>query len=171
MSGSGNTTVPSGREDLSSSSPTPPLGPALYIAHSYQQPDRIGECCPIDPHAPAPYIFGCENELSPDRAHLGQIRPGEFIDGGPLTGINLSQDQLRVTAESNALRIENSGETTLSCNMTDVPKGAVFLARPGDVLHLHHNCVLVVGLAPLSLPEPSPRLLPLHSFGGPDAMS
>ena len=167
-SGSGNTTVPSGREDLSSSSSTPRLFPALYIAQSYPQPDRIGECCPIDPYASAPYIFGRENDLSPDRAHFSQIKPGQTIDGGPLTGMNLSQDQLRVTAEDHALRIENSGGTPLSCNLTDVPKGTVFMARPGDVLHLHHNCVLVVGLAPLSLPESPYSLMPVQPFGEPD---
>jgi DNA-binding NtrC family response regulator len=170
MHGSGNTTAPSGREDLSFSDPRPRLVPALIIAHSYLQPDRIGECCPIDPHAPGPYIFGSEREGTEPRAHFGQIRAGEIVDGGPLTGKNLSRDQFRAEAEGDSLRIENTGEAILSCNLTEVPKGTVFTARPGDVLHLHHNCVLLVGYAPVSLPPPNDRLLPLHSFGEPDVL-
>ena len=170
MSGSGHTTVPSGREDLSFSDPRPRLVPGLTIAHSYLQPDRIGECCPIDPHAPGPYIFGSEREGSAPRAHFLQIRAGEIIDGGPLTGKNLSRDQFRAEAEGDSVRIENTGEATLSCNFTEVQKGQVFRVHAGDVLHLHHNCVLLVGQVPVSLPPPNHRLLPLHSFGEPDVM-
>jgi hypothetical protein len=107
MSGSGDTTAPSGREDLSFSDRRPRLVPALYIAHSYLQPDRIGECCPIDPHAPGPHVFGSEREGTAPRAHFFQIRPGEIVDGGPLTDKNLSRDQFRAEAEGDSLRIEN----------------------------------------------------------------
>jgi len=170
MLGSGNTTAPSGREDLLFSDPRPRLVPGITIAHSYLQPDRIGECCPIDPHAPGPTIFGSEREGTPPRAHFLQIRASEIIDGGPLTGKNLSRDQFRAEAEGDSLRIENTGEAILSCNLTEVPKGTVFMARAGDVLHLHHNCVLLVGYAPVSLPAPNDRLLPLHSFGEHDVL-
>jgi two-component system response regulator HydG len=172
MLGSGNTTVRSGREDLLSAGSRPRAVRCLTIAHSYLQPHRAGECCPIDPHAKSPTIFGCEREGTPQRAHFFQMRAGEIIDGGPLTGNNVSRDQFRAEADDkhDCLRIENTGEAILSCNLTEVPKGTIFTARPGDVLHLHHSCVLLVTLAPLPVPAPNERLLPLHAFGEPDIM-
>ena len=169
--GSSNTTVPT-PEDPSSSSPGSSarsrgarVVPALFLAWSFHQPDRAGEVALFDPFLAGPFFLGREKEGEPARTHFSQLLPGETIDGGPLVGDNISGEQFRVTVEGDALRLQNTGKARVRVNGTELPRGAAVLLRPGDVVEVHGNCVLLVGRSPLSFPPPPAVLLPLPPSG------
>ena len=174
MSGTGNTTVPTPEGPSSSSSPTSSRGtrvvPALFIAWSHHQPARIGEVALFDPNAAAPFIVGREDVGDPPCVHFLQLRPGVTIDGGPLTGVNISHQQFDITVEGDALRVRNVGRTRPLADGTEIPRGSSVLLRPGAVLEVPGNCVLLVGQSPLSFPPPPACLLPLHPFGEADRL-
>ncbi len=175
MPATGNTTVPTAPESRSGSScsslSSPSrLFPALFLCWSRHEPDRAGEVAVFDPRAVAPAIVGREHPGGPRRVHFSQLRAGETTDGGPLTGDNVSHEQFRVMAEGDALRVHNTGNAHAFVNGEPFPKGATLLLVPGDVLEVYGNCVLLVGLSPLSLPPPTAALLPLHPFGEPDRL-
>jgi DNA-binding NtrC family response regulator len=167
--GTGNTTVPSAPEAPSSSSHSSSPGRlvlALFLAQSYHQPERVGEVALFDSNDPSPFIVGREDVGDPPRVHLFQIRPGQTVDGGPLTGRNISRRQFDITVEGDALRVVNLGSARALANGIDIPPAASVLLRPGAILEVFGNCVLLVGLSPLSLPPA--RLLPLFPFGEAD---
>ena len=170
MAGSGNTTVPTRADDPSRSAPYQRLVPALFIMWSAHQPERIGEVALFDPSDGIHFIIGREIEGGPARVHFFQIRPGETIDGGPLTGENISQEQFRITVDGNSLRLQNTGSCTVRVDGTEVERNVTVLVGPGSVVEVHGHCVLLVGESPLSLPRPNHRLLPLQPFGEADRM-
>jgi DNA-binding NtrC family response regulator len=167
--GTGNTTVPT-PEDPSSSSPASRVVPALFLAWSAHQPDRAGEVALFDPDAADPFVLGREDAGDPARVHFLQLRPGETVDGGPLTGRNISRQQLRITVEGDAVRVRNVGTARVVADGAEVPRDSTVLLRPGAVLEVPGNSVLLVGRSPLSLPPPPARLLPLHPFGEVDRL-
>ncbi|HEY6463848.1 MAG TPA: sigma 54-interacting transcriptional regulator, partial [Polyangiaceae bacterium] len=170
MSGTGNTTIPTEPESRSSLASSEGLVLALFLAWSAHQPERVGEAALFDPRAPGPSVAGREVPGGPARVHFLQILPGETIDGGPLTGENISQEQLEIDVVGEALRIRNVGRALVRVNGTDLPRWQAVIAPPGTAVEVHGNCVLLVGVSPLSLPAPHPRLLPLHAFGQADRM-
>jgi DNA-binding NtrC family response regulator len=168
--GTGNTTVPTDPEDASSSDAAARLVSALFVAWSHHQPERAGEVALFDANDAGPFIVGREDEGDPARVHFLQLRPGDTIDGGPLTGRNISRQQFRITVEGDALRVQNVGSARALADGNEVPRDLTVLLRPGAVLEVPGNCVLLVGLSPLSLPPPPARLLPLHPFGEADRL-
>lgn len=171
MPGTGNTTVPSPEDPPSSSSLAfhgARVVPALFLMWSHDQPDRIGQVALFDPHLAAFFILGREVVGGPLRVHFHQLRPGASFDGGPLTGINISHDQLHITVMDGALWVRNIGTPRVLADGTEVPRDSDVLLRPGTVLEVPGNCVLLVGQSPLSFPPPPAQLLPLHAIGEAD---
>jgi transcriptional regulator with AAA-type ATPase domain len=177
--GTGNTTVPTPEDPSSSSSslsaPGSRLVSALFLCWSAHQPARVGEVALFDPHASAPqasvpFILGREDPGDPPRVHFLQLRAGETLDGGPLTGNNISREQFHITVERDALRVRNTGNAHARVDGAVFPKDTTVLLGPGAVLEVNGNCVLLVGRSPLSLAPPLARLLPLHPFGEADRL-
>jgi transcriptional regulator with AAA-type ATPase domain len=173
VSGTGNTTVPTPPEDPSLRSSSPDGGRlvlCLFHAWSETQPERAGEVALLDPviRGPGPHIFGREIDGGPGREHFFQLLPGEIIDGGPLVGQNISHEQLAIAVEGDALRVENRSSVAVKVDGANLARYASVLARPGSVIEVHGNCVLLVGLSPLSLRPAPAAFLPLHPFGQPD---
>ncbi|HEY3818045.1 MAG TPA: sigma 54-interacting transcriptional regulator [Polyangiaceae bacterium] len=170
MPPTGNTTVPT-PEDPSSSPPSSlseRVVPALFLCWSAHDAHRIGEVALFDPRARAPFTLGREDPGDPARVHFFQLRPGESHDGGALTGKNISREQLRITVEDDALRVLVTGKASVLVDGTSVPCGTSVVLRPGAVVEVRGNCVLLAGHSPLSLPPPPPRFSPLHAYGEAD---
>jgi len=180
--GTGNTTVPTPDDPsspFSSSAPGSParLVSALFLVWSRDQHDRVGQVAlfdPLDPTTPslpsAPAILGREKPGDPPCVHFLELRAGETIDAGALTGINLSSPQFHITVEGDALRVLNVGTAVARADGTVIPRGTSVLLRPGAILEVHGNCLLLVGLSPVSIPPPPACFLPLRPFGDPDRL-
>ncbi len=106
----------------------------------------------------------------PARVHFLQQRPGESIDYGPLTGVNISREQLRVHVQQLGLLIDVVGDAATFVDGARVQKGCSAYVRPGAVIQITGNCVLLVTVRPNELPAISAALRPLAPFGDPDGV-
>lgn len=135
------------------------LVPTLVVVWSADEPKRIGEVLPVRGEV----VVGRGEQAST----LIRQRPGSEEARGPLTGRGVSRRQLVVGRLGDGrLSVENVGRGTLRLSGQDTRQGVV---RPGDLLELQGQLVLLCVLRPSPLPAPAAPTDPPHPFGEPDA--
>ncbi len=162
MPGTGNTTVPSAR-DPAPPRPRrarPPL-PALVIAWSAAEPQRVGEIAFMDGTGPWWAGRTCDDL---DQIGFARQRPRALTHTGGLSGASLSRRQLRFDRANRGFVVQNEGKARLRVNGIDCGGGAI---EPGDVLELCGHYLLVFTERPASVAEPAPW--PAFAFGEADA--
>jgi MoxR-like ATPase len=144
---------------------------ALAVVWSADEPSRVGE---VSLFAPAserrPFVFGrgAEADGRHERALLVRQRPGETLETPPLTSRHLSRSQIFVRSHpEGGLALQNAGKRSLVVAGEAVQQGR---ARPGDLVEIGHQMVLLCLRRPSTLPalratsEP-----PSFGFGEADA--
>ena len=149
--------------------------PALLVAWSRDQPERMGEVFLVPPSEPrSPWIIGrgSENRApGPERLTLTRQRPGQNVPTGELLSPRLSRQQLRLVCDADGrLDVQNQGRRQLHIAGQPTSGGAV---HPGDVLEVENALLLYVIRRPallpaLTVPAPIRRALVGHPFGAPD---
>jgi two-component system nitrogen regulation response regulator GlnG/two-component system response regulator HydG len=140
---------------------------ALLVAWSVSEPHRAGEVALVPPGTVATLGRGDGIDGAPRVAFVRQ-RPGVNEATGPLGGLGLSRDQLRVTATGAAVAIERLGRKPVTLRGTEVDRCSL---RPGDVLDVRGQLLLMCVRRPSQLP--ARRRFPLEAcgvFGEPDAL-
>lgn len=141
---------------------------ALAIAWSATEPWRVGEVALV---GDGPAWLG-RGEAQPDddapRLEFGRQRPGAWTPGGPIVEPAVSRQQLLVTPCPDGLLVESSGLCPLLID-GEPARGA--LVRPGCVLHLEQQLVLVCVMRPSEL-APLRHWPPEETrpFGAPDGL-
>jgi transcriptional regulator with AAA-type ATPase domain len=138
----------------------------LLIAWSNAEPDRIGEVALL-PEGTVVTLGRGEGSGEP-RARLVRQRPGVNEPGGPLGGLGLSRDQLRIEARGDALDVTLTGKPPLELRGAEVERCTL---RVGDAVIVRGQLLLLCVKRPEQLPPsrgfPADALAP---FGQPDAL-
>lgn len=124
------------------------LTPALSIAWSRNQPERIGEVALLRGEG-SQWLLGRGPERHDDpseRLSFGRHRPGLWSPSGPLIEASISRRQLQLTREGHHVRVVQLGRCPLFVNGALVNGEA--LLSPGDTLHLKNQLLLVCVLRP-----------------------
>ncbi len=135
--------------------------PALVVLWSRNEPERTGEVLLI-PHSVAPWIFG-RGETSPGERRLALVRqrPAANQLTGPLWSLRISRVQLYLTAlGAGAVEVDNAGRCPLTIDGREETRATI---RPGAVLELHNELLLLCTTRPTTLP--SIAEYPRHPFG------
>ncbi len=131
---------------------------ALLLAWSAPEPGRAGEVALLDAGARALLGRGEGSALDgadgAARLTFVRQRPGKNEPTRPLGGLGLSREQLRVASTGEELHIERLGKRPLVYRGVEVDRCSL---RPGDVLEIRGQLVLLCVLRP-------PRLPPLRHF-------
>jgi DNA-binding NtrC family response regulator len=126
---------------------------ALAIVWSADEPSRIGEVVLFPPAAERrSFVFGRGDETDGrhERAVLVRQRPGETLATPPLTSHHLSRSQIFVRCHPDGgLALENVGKRTLVVAGKEIQEGR---ARPGDLVELGHQMLLLCLRRPSTLP-------------------
>jgi two-component system nitrogen regulation response regulator GlnG/two-component system response regulator HydG len=134
---------------------------ALVVLWSRDEPERIGEVLLI-PHSVAPWIFG-RGETSPGEHRLALVRqrPAANQLTGPLGSLRISRVQLCLTALGpDALEVDNAGRCPLTVDGREQTRATI---RPGAVLELHNELLMLCTTRPATLPRIAEY--PSHPFG------
>jgi len=119
----------------------------LTITWSLDEPERVGEACPLAPDG-VERIFGRGDstpEETIERIVFGRLRPGGARDARLVAGKGISRDQLRVVSRRGAVHVRRTGRCALRVN--GVAAQAAELVH-GDVLTLQDQLVLLVTWRP-----------------------
>ena len=122
--------------------------PALVIAWSREEPDRVGEVALLG----GIQLFGRGGPRADDvlpRTRFVRQRPGTAAPTAPIESLRVSRAQLRLTPAGDALLVESIGRCPLRVNGEHVARAEV---RPGDTLQLEHELVLLVARRPEQIP-------------------
>ncbi len=123
--------------------------PALALAWSRSEPERIGEVALL-PRRKQKLVLGrgsARHDDTLERVELCRQRPGKTVDTGPLDGKGVSRRQLEIDAgEMNVTRV---GRCPLRVNGEVV---ATAQLRPGDVVTLENEYVFLCTRRPRELP-------------------
>jgi DNA-binding NtrC family response regulator len=142
--------------------------PALVLAWSRDEPDRVGEVVLIEPHSQA-WVLGREtddNRAEPGRLGFVRQRPGRNHATGQLRSPRVSRRHLELRARSsNRLAVRNSSPRPMRVNGVEASEAEL---GPGDVLELHNTALLWCTTRSHHLPTRPELGLELHDFGGPD---
>ncbi len=142
--------------------------PALLIAWSAEEPERVGEIAPL--FGTRTWVLGRgSSNVHPDQARVRFVRsrPGHQLSMPSLGGAGLSRKQLTIRLQGKALLIENVGRCPLSVNGRAVTEATV---NAGDMLLLGSQLLLRVTHRPTSIdPLGCNDKSACHRFGGPDA--
>jgi two-component system nitrogen regulation response regulator GlnG/two-component system response regulator HydG len=171
VSGSGNTTVPFSEDDPAPRRRDTRLVPTLFLVDSADEPERVGEGAPLDDGIASIWLMGRGPETVEELVawlHFRHRRPGVSIDRGLLTGEVLSRKQLRFRILRDGLEVTNIGQLLLLIDGQPVKPETSHVIRPGAVLTLRGNCILLFLMRPMTLPVPVAPLGPAHAYGEPD---
>ncbi len=139
-------------------------GPALVVIWSGPDPSRLGEVLLV-PQRPAIFGRGAGSVEDGERVLLVRQRPGVTLPAPALENPWLSRKQLSLAPAGDGVRVENLGRTPL---LVDGEETAGATVRPGQVVELKNQLVLLCTLRPLTLPAaPSFPASRLPAFGGP----
>jgi DNA-binding NtrC family response regulator len=164
---SGDPTTISGIGGSRSHAAKAPERVGLLVAWSTSEPNRVGEVALLEPGVVATLGRG-GGDGTAARVSFVRQRPGMNEPGGPLGGLGLSRDQLRVTATEETLEVERLGKKPVELRGVEVDRCTL---RPGDVLLVREQLVLLCVKRPTMLP--ARRSMPLEAFGKfgePDAL-
>jgi hypothetical protein len=109
-----------------------------------------------------------EDDPTPRLVFVRQ-RPGGSIDGGPLTGKEISHRQLLFRRTRGGWEVENIGKAVLLVDGERVEQGKTCPVRPGAILLLPGHSVFLLIERPLTLPPLDSDAPPVHDFGEADA--
>ena len=139
----------------------------LMIAWSTAEPARIGEVALLPAGTSATLGRG-DGDGEESRVTFVRQRPGLDEPAGPLGGLGLSRDQLRIVATADVLQIERLGKRSVELRGVEVDRCTL---RPGDALLVRNQLVLLCVRRISRLP--ARRTFPLEvfgRFGEPDAL-
>ncbi len=143
------------------------LLPALVVAWSASQPERIGEVVVLEPGEERLIGRGPARADDPcPRARFVRQRPGTTDPTGPLEGSRLSRHQLVVRAAEGSLSFERVGRAAVFRDGEPAQSGAL---SPGQTLRIESELLLLCTLRPAIMPaleHAAPRPFP---FGDADA--
>jgi two-component system nitrogen regulation response regulator GlnG/two-component system response regulator HydG len=140
------------------------LALGLVIAWSHDEPHRIGEVALVP--AERTFVLGRgEPGDGADALAFVRQRPGLTEATPPLGSPRISRQQLRVRAAGDALAVSNIGRCRLTVRGEEIAETEV---RPGDVLELGSELVLMCVVRPLAL-APLSNAYPPVPFGRADA--
>jgi two-component system nitrogen regulation response regulator GlnG/two-component system response regulator HydG len=131
------------------------------VLWSRNEPERTGEVLLVPPSV-EPWIFG-RGETSPGERRLALVRqrPAANQLTGPLGSLRISRVQLQLTAlGAGALEVDNAGRCPLTIDGREESRAAI---RPGAVLELHNELLLLCTTRPTTLPGIAEY--PHHPFG------
>jgi two-component system nitrogen regulation response regulator GlnG/two-component system response regulator HydG len=120
------------------------------VLWSRNEPERAGEALLV-PSSVAPWIFG-RGETSPGERRLALVRqrPAANQLTGPLESLRISRVQLRLTAlGTDVLEVDNAGRCPLTVDGREETRATI---RPGAVLELHNELLLLCTTRPTTLP-------------------
>jgi two-component system nitrogen regulation response regulator GlnG/two-component system response regulator HydG len=141
-------TMPGIRAPWSVSATTAPaIVPALVIAWSEQQPERIGEVAFL-PEDGSARVLGRGPEQDGDpapRLAFWQQLPGEVRETEPLLGARLSRRQLILRRRDEGIEVERIGACPLLINGSPLDRATL---RAGDTIYLKDQLVLLVDERP-----------------------
>jgi two-component system nitrogen regulation response regulator GlnG/two-component system response regulator HydG len=171
VSGSGNTTAPSSTDDLSYRVPLVRYAFALVLIWSRYEPRRVGEVAILDPEIATAWLLGRGPDSPNDparRVHLGRQTPTGLVDGGPLIGETMSQQQVDIQLVAGGIEVRSLGKAVVSIGGQSLAEKAVARMAPGTFLHIRgHSTFLLVHRGVL-LPPVAPVVCAL-GYGEPDA--
>ncbi|HTQ41240.1 MAG TPA: sigma 54-interacting transcriptional regulator [Polyangiaceae bacterium] len=171
MSGSGNTTSPSSTDDLSYRVPLVRFAFALVLIWSRYEPRRVGQIAILDPEIASAWLLGRGADTPNDsakRVRLGRQTPTGLVDGGPLIGETMSQQQARIELVAGGIAVRTLGKAVVSIGGQPLSDDAVARMAPGTFLHVRgHSTFLLVHRGVL-LPPVAPEVC-AHVFGEPDS--
>ncbi|WP_437727709.1 sigma 54-interacting transcriptional regulator [Sorangium sp. So ce861] len=142
--------------------------PALMIAWSAAEPERVGEVALFDPDEGARILGRGEPPGGPSggRVIFHRQRPGVLERTEPLASPGLSREQLRVRLEGSGLRIERVGKCPMELRAERVDRCVL---EPGETLLLRGQLLLFCTRRPRRLePLRSASLADAPAFGAPD---
>ena len=142
---------------------------ALLWLWSRDEPDRVGEICPVPGGFPEVSVRLGRQEATPStaasRVEWMRQRPGHNTPTGPFRSLRVSRDQLRLfTDPSRALHVQNVGRCPLLLNHRPCEEAPL---KIGDLLELRDQALL---LCVHRDPLPPDDLLPAPPFGAPDPL-
>ncbi|HEX4417893.1 MAG TPA: sigma 54-interacting transcriptional regulator [Kofleriaceae bacterium] len=139
--------------------------PALVIAWSDAEPDRVGEVALFDRDGGA-QILG-RGEGAGGRVRFCRQRPGVLEPAAPLASPGISREQLRVRLVGDRLHVERIGKCELVVRGEHVDRADI---EPGEAILLRGQLVLYCTLRPRRIPAlASSSLADAPRFGEPDA--
>jgi two-component system nitrogen regulation response regulator GlnG/two-component system response regulator HydG len=131
------------------------------VLWSRDEPERTGEVLLIPPSV-APWMFG-RGETSPGERRLALVRqrPAANQVTAPLGSVRISRVQLHVIALGpGVLEVDNVGRCPLTVDGRQETRATI---RPGAVLELHNELLLLCTTRPTTLPRIAEY--PGHAFG------
>lgn len=171
MSGSGNTTSPSSTDDLAFHVPLVRHAHVLVLIWSRYEPRRVGEVSILDPEIASSWLLGRGPDSPKDsarRAHLGRQTPTGFVDGGPLIGETMSQEQVGIELVDGGIEVRNRGKAVISVGGQPLADKAVARMAPGTCLHVRGHSTYLLTYRGVLLPPVAPEVA-VHVFGEADA--
>jgi DNA-binding NtrC family response regulator len=144
-----------------------PPGLALIIVWSLAEPHRVGQVAPL-PYDEELLLGRGDGDLA-GFVHFFEHRPGVTPAIDPheeiLAGASISARHVKLKSTGASIKMERIGRHATYVNGEERDKATL---RPGDLLELHRELLLLVALRPRTLVRPS-SLAELHAFGEPDA--
>ena len=137
--------------------------PALVVAWSREEPDRIGEVVLVD----EPMVLGRGGPRPEDggaRARLLRQRPGDTCATEPLMAARLSRQQLRLEPSPRGVTVTSLGKLAVEVDGETVERAEV---APGDVVRVERELVFYVTERPRALPA-APATSARFPFGAAD---
>ena len=139
--------------------------PALMIAWSAAEPERVGEVALFEAGTGA-LILGRGAGESGGRVVFHRQRPGATERTEPLASPGLSREQLRIRFEGGRLRVVRAGKCAMEVAGERVEEASL---RPGDTLLLKGQMLFLCVLRPRRLaPLQSASAADFPAFGAPD---
>lgn len=147
---SSRTLPPSALPWGTAANPPTALSPALVVAWYPADPSRVGEVIGAPPHGET-HIFGRgDGKGEGPRARLVRQRPGANSPRPPLDHRGISREQLALqTRADGVLEFRSIGRGETAVNGERLGAG---LLRPGDVLALKNQLLLLVCMRPATMP-------------------
>ncbi|HEX8791632.1 MAG TPA: sigma 54-interacting transcriptional regulator [Polyangiaceae bacterium] len=171
MSGSGNTTAPSSTDDLAFHVPLVRFAHVLVLVWSRFEPRRVGEVAILDPEIASSWLLGRGPDSPNDsarRLHLGRQTPTGLVDGGPLIGETMSQQQAAIALVDGGIEVRSLGKAVLSIGGQALAKDAIGRMAPGTFLHVRGHSTYLLVYRGVLLPPVAPEIC-AHAYGEPDA--